>query len=287
MTDRVPAEEDARKEIVRAAFEDWATGRGGPFTLLADDAQWTIVGNSPVSRTYTSRQDFLDVVIGPFNARMSEPLVPTVRGLYADGDWVVALFDAAATARDGRPYRNTYTWYLRLVDGAIVEAVAFFDTIEFTDLWTRVAPEGGPPRDPGSPFASFRGHHVGVRVPDYEAAKAWYTGKLDFRVVTEWPYGDLRLAYLSPPDDDDFHLELLAGPVPHPAPVLDDLGESLDHGGYQHFCLHVASVDAAREELRSRGVDLVGEPFEIPEIGRRLAFLRDPWGNMIELSQIR
>ena len=140
MSARDLAAEDARKQTVRTAFEDWAAGRGGPFALLADDARWTIVGNSPVSRTYESRREFLDVVIDPFNARMSAPLVPTVRGLYADGDWVIALFDAAATARDGKPYRNTYTWYLRLDGDAIVEAVAFFDTIEFTDLWYRVTP---------------------------------------------------------------------------------------------------------------------------------------------------
>ncbi|MFD5399864.1 VOC family protein [Streptomyces sp. NPDC127097] len=30
---------------------------------------------------------------------------------------------------------------------------------------------------------------------------------------------------------------------------------------------------------------LIGEPFEIEDISRRLAFFRDPWGNMIELSQ--
>jgi hypothetical protein len=30
-----------------------------------------------------------------------------------------------------------------------------------------------PPKNPASPFASFGGHHVGVRVPDYNAAKAW------------------------------------------------------------------------------------------------------------------
>ncbi|MEJ2863680.1 nuclear transport factor 2 family protein [Actinomycetospora flava] len=134
------AAEDARKQTVARAFDDWAAGTGGPFALLADDARWTIVGNSPVSRTYESRQEFLDVFIDPFNARMSAPLVPVVRGLYADGDWVIALFDAAATARDGRPYRNTYTWYLRLHGEAIVEAVAFFDTLEFTDLWERVVP---------------------------------------------------------------------------------------------------------------------------------------------------
>ena len=142
-----------------------------------------------------------------------------------------------------------------------------------------------PPRNPASPFASFGGHHVGVRVPDYDAALAWYTGKLDFRVLQEWPYGDLKLAYLSPAADDNFHLELLAGPMPRPGPVLDDLAVSLGYGGYQHFCLHVEDVDAARAELAARGVDLIGEPFEIENISRRLAFLRDPWGNMIELSQ--
>jgi lactoylglutathione lyase/glyoxylase I family protein len=142
-----------------------------------------------------------------------------------------------------------------------------------------------PPRNPSSPFASLAGHHVGVRVPDYEAAKAWYTEKLDFRVLHEWPYGTLQLAYLCPANDDDFHLELLAGPVTHPRAVLDDLGTSLEYGGYQHVCLHVDDVDAARRELSSRGVDLVGEPFDLEEISRRLAFLRDPWGNMIELSE--
>ena len=42
-----------------------------------------------------------------------------------------------------------------------------------------------PPKNPNSPFASFGGHHVAIRVPDYEAAKQWYTTKLDFRVLQE------------------------------------------------------------------------------------------------------
>ena len=105
------------------------------------DAKWTIVGNAPVSRTYASRQEFLDMVIKPFNARLSKRLMPTVRGLYADGDMVIAFFDAEGTARDGKPYKNTYTWYLQMSDGRIVNVVAFFDTIEFTDFWTRITPE--------------------------------------------------------------------------------------------------------------------------------------------------
>jgi lactoylglutathione lyase/glyoxylase I family protein len=142
-----------------------------------------------------------------------------------------------------------------------------------------------PPKNTQSPFASLRGHHVGIRVPDFDAAIAWYTEKLDFRIVHQWPYGELTLAYLSPPNDDNFHIELLAGPVPHEAPVLDDLAVSLTYGGYQHICVEVDSVDAVRAEIERRGVDLVGDPFVVEEIGRRLAFFRDPWGNMIELSE--
>jgi len=128
------------RQAIQAAFDAWQKGAGGPFDLLAPDATWTITGNSPVSRTFQSKQEFIDVVITPFNQRLSKPLVPTVREIHADGDTVVALFDGEATARDGKPYRNTYAWFMQMRDGKIVRVTAFFDTIAFTDLWTRVAP---------------------------------------------------------------------------------------------------------------------------------------------------
>ena len=127
-------------ELVQVGFERWKEGTGSVYDLLAPTAQWTIVGNSVVSKVYRSKQEFLDEVIRPFNARMSSPLVPAVRGLYADGDMVIALFDASGTARDGKPYTNTYSWYLHMRDGQIVEATAFFDSVEFNDFWTRIAP---------------------------------------------------------------------------------------------------------------------------------------------------
>jgi ketosteroid isomerase-like protein len=128
------------KQVIAAGFEAWRNGTGSVFDLLTPEASWTIVGNSPVSRTFTSRQEFLDVVIAPLNARFSSRLVPTVRGIFADGDMVIALFDGHATARDGRPYANTYTWYMKMREGRIVSVIAFFDTIEFTDLWKRIQP---------------------------------------------------------------------------------------------------------------------------------------------------
>ena len=138
--DREAEMETTNKEIVKAGFEAWRNGTGSLFDLLEPDARWTIVGNAPVSRTYESRRELLDAVIRPFNARLSRRLLPTLRGIWADGDMVIVLFDGEAVARDGKPYRNTYTWYLRMRDGRIVDVVAFFDTIEFTDLWTRIRP---------------------------------------------------------------------------------------------------------------------------------------------------
>lgn len=135
-----PAETLENKALVQASFDRWSAGTGSPFELLAPDADWTIVGSSPLSKTYPSRQAFLEEVIQPFNARMATPLKPTVRGIYADDDMVISLFDAAATAKDGLPYRNTYTWYFRMKGKIVVSAIAFFDTREFDEFWNRVSP---------------------------------------------------------------------------------------------------------------------------------------------------
>jgi uncharacterized protein len=132
--------EDTNKALVQASFDRWKCGTGGPFELLAPDAEWTVTGSSPLSKTYHSKKEFLDEVIDPFNARMSTPLVPTVRGLYADGDTVIVLFDAEATVRDGKRYRNTYSWYLQMRDAQVFKAIAFFDTRDFDAFWNRVSP---------------------------------------------------------------------------------------------------------------------------------------------------
>src|SRR5262245_19769780 len=99
-----------------------------------------------------------------------------------------------------------------------------------------------PPPRTDSPFASAKGHHVAVRVPDFGAAKRWYTEKLDFRLVHEWPYADQHVAYLAPPTDDAFFVEILAGgaPGPIPKPVYTDLADSLRLAGLHHFCLNVS-----------------------------------------------
>lgn len=142
-----------------------------------------------------------------------------------------------------------------------------------------------PPQNESSPFASFHGDHVALRVKDLEAARNWYVEKLDFRVLQSWTGMGLSWAYLSPACDDDFHLELTGGPVEHDKPVRDTYVDSLQDAGYAHFGLVVDDVDAALEELQNRGVPVALPVMENPEISRRLAFVRDPWGNMIEFLE--
>ncbi|MFB8828406.1 nuclear transport factor 2 family protein [Azotobacter sp. CWF10] len=126
--------------IIERAFDAWAAGTGGPYDLLAEDLVWTITGNSLASKTYNSREAFLSEVIRPFNARMSSGLRPTIRHIYENSETVIVLFDASGTARDGKPYANTYAWFLDLRDGEIVRSTAFYDSIAFNDLWTRISP---------------------------------------------------------------------------------------------------------------------------------------------------
>mgnify|MGYP001389490198 FL=1 len=133
-------EEERNQALVQRGFDAWRDGTGSPYDILADDANWTIMGNSLAAKSYPSRETFLAEVIRPFNARMRDRLIPNVHRLYTDGDTVIALFDAKGTARDGKPYANSYAWFLQMKDGRIVRAQAFFDSIVFDDFWRRITP---------------------------------------------------------------------------------------------------------------------------------------------------
>jgi lactoylglutathione lyase/glyoxylase I family protein len=135
------------------------------------------------------------------------------------------------------------------------------------------------------PFASWIGHHAAIRVPDYEASKRWFVDQLGWQVVQEWMYGELQLAYLAPPRDDHFHVEILGGPGAAPQPTYASVDASLTQNGLNHVCIRVASVDDSLAELRRRGVTIVGEPFDLEANASRLAFFADPFGNLFELKQ--
>jgi catechol 2,3-dioxygenase-like lactoylglutathione lyase family enzyme len=148
-----------------------------------------------------------------------------------------------------------------------------------------ISTETTTPADPSSPFASWKGDHVGIRVPDFDAAAAWYTSKLDFRLTHTMPLGEKTLAFLSPAADESFRIEFIAGPGCTARPDFEQLADTHVTGGWHHFCLRVDDVDAAIAELERRGVRIVSAARDVPGLGLRFAFFSDPWGNLIELTQ--
>ena len=53
--------------------------------------------------------------------------------------------------------------------------------------------------------------------------------------------------------------------------------------GFDHLALQVEDVDAAFAALRAAGVTVESEPRNFKQL--RIAFIRDPDGNLIELVQ--
>ena len=147
------------------------------------------------------------------------------------------------------------------------------------------APLTAPPANPTSPFASWKGDHTGIRVPDFDAAAAWYRETLDFRVMQTMPLGEKTLAFLCPALDESFRIEFIAGPGCNPRPKFEQLIDTHSVAGWHHICFKVESVDHSIAELRGRGVRIVSEPRDAPGLRLRFAFFSDPWGNLFELSE--
>jgi uncharacterized protein len=134
-------EEHANRETISRAFEAWRDGSRPITDVFAPDMVWRIEGHSLASKEYASRQQFVDEVLAPFGARFSrsQPFRPTtIRSIVADGDTVVVVWDGHGVANDGRSYENSYAWIMKLRDGKVVDGTAFYDSISFNDLWTRV-----------------------------------------------------------------------------------------------------------------------------------------------------
>ena len=124
------------RKLIEDAFKGWVRGDRAPFNnLMADDLQWTVIGNSPVSGRYHSKRDFLDRAGGRMAEKLGTTIEVNLRHVIADGDMVALVFDGHATGKNGTDYRQTYCWVLRLQDGRIREGTAYLDTELITKLF--------------------------------------------------------------------------------------------------------------------------------------------------------
>lgn len=145
-----------------------------------------------------------------------------------------------------------------------------------------------------------RGDHVGVVVPDLEAAVGFFTDVLGGRsVLRHGPYRgsaadpDLQVRqFARHPGTQvegiavvhvaDTVLELLQFSAPD---QRTDPPRTSDLGGH-HLAFYVDDLDAAVDHLRSAGVRVLGSPMPLPGPetgdGARFVFALTPWGLALE-----
>ncbi len=124
------------RRLVEDAFAQWARGDGAAFMgLLADDVRWTVIGSTPVSRTYTSKQAFLEGAVKPLGGKLSGPILPTVRDIIADGEKLALQWEGRSSGKNGTIYHQTYCWVMRFESGKVREGTAYLDTELITQLW--------------------------------------------------------------------------------------------------------------------------------------------------------
>ena len=129
-----------------------------------------------------------------------------------------------------------------------------------------------------SPFQNIKAHHVAIRTTEYDAAINWYCEKLDFRLIREWTVGETQLVFLALPNDDNFLIESLC------IKGAESLVASEMQSGYAHICFNVENLDKTVEELNKRNIALTYS-FAVPAIGKRVAFIADPFGNAMEFCE--
>ena len=151
MTEGSNSPTEANRQVVTRAFAAWRDGTGAITDVFAADMVWRIEGHSLASKDYRDRQQFIDEVLAPFAARfpMSDPFRPaTIRSVHADGDAVIVVWDGRGVANDGQTYENSYVWIMTMRNGKVIDGTAFYDSISFNELWTRIQPRNQSSRSP-------------------------------------------------------------------------------------------------------------------------------------------
>ncbi len=139
MASSEPAVEVRNRQIVTEAFERWQAGGTTFFTdLLSPDVVWTIEGSGPSAGRFEGRERFVERAVRPFVSRLSSPIRPVSKTVWADGDHVIVNWEGVGTAQDGQPYANSYAWILRMQDGQAVEVTAFLDLVPYDDVLRRI-----------------------------------------------------------------------------------------------------------------------------------------------------
>lgn len=136
-----------------------------------------------------------------------------------------------------------------------------------------------PEKKENSAFQDMKGWHIAIRTTKYEELINWYLENLDFRIVKEFTSGEMKLALIAPPTDNSFLIEVLGVNENNDSERVDV------KTGYHHLCFNVDDLDKTIVALKERNI-VIDRSFDAPAIGKKVAFISDPFGNIIEFAAI-
>jgi catechol 2,3-dioxygenase-like lactoylglutathione lyase family enzyme len=111
-------------------------------------------------------------------------------------------------------------------------------------------------------------HHIHIATPDLEKQRAWYLKTFGARAGTR---GNFLAAFIPGGEVDTRKTD---------QPQAPTKGRSLDHIGFE-----VKNLEAFCKKLESDGIKLETPYRDVPAIGLKIAFLTDPEGTRIELTE--
>ena len=118
-----------RKEAITRAFAALGEGNGEVLLgLIADDVEWTIIGNTKFSGVFRGKTEVLERLLGPLSGLLEGHLHITVDNVIAEGDYVVVQGRGASRTTAGGTYNNTYCWVYRWRGDKIVALTEYLDT---------------------------------------------------------------------------------------------------------------------------------------------------------------
>ena len=129
-------------------------------------------------------------------------------------------------------------------------------------------------------------NHVGVAIPDMDAAIAFYRdtlGASDISEPFEMPEQGVKVCFVDTPDGGT-QVELLA-PLSDDSPIAGFLAKN-PLGGQHHLCFEVPDVQAARAEFEGQGKRILG-PTRLGAHGTPVFFVhpKDMSGVLTEIME--
>ena len=122
---------DASRAVVLAYMRTLTSGDLGALRpFFAPDVTWKMVGELPISGTWTGADEILEVFIPRMISHLHpETLEFSFDGLLSEGDRVLAEWNTRAVARAGGQYDQHCLAIFTVRDGLITEVREYFDTL--------------------------------------------------------------------------------------------------------------------------------------------------------------